>query len=477
MAAERLVRAAAMDTVILRPKAIYGPGDTAILPRLIKAARSGRLRQIGDGHTTTNMTHVRDVAEGIILALTSKNAVGKTYTLTGDEEVKIWDLVTDLAERLGLPAVTGNISVAKANRIAGVLEATWRALSLPGEPPLTRYSVSILGYDKTYDISKAKRDLGYAPRIKMADGLDEVVRCELDEVDTKSKPIRRVRPLTPDTEVGFSLLNAGTMTTRRKYFEISGNMERLQVPALFAVLEHPREGTVLFDTGYTPRFHRGTRHFPHCIYGIVTPVNVTPKETAVRQLASRGISPESVRWIVLSHFDPDHYGGLKDFPNATVVCRADAWTHVAGKEGLAALRAHMLPGHLPDDICGRLQLLPQFEGETLGPFAHSLDLFGDGSIRLIDLPGHAPGHVGAWIRGTDEQHYALVADAVWTADSIAYPDKGLHRLLAHSTREREATVRLLQKLKASHPNVAIIPSHCPATARAFETGFAETTLP
>lgn len=480
MAGELLIRQAALDTVILRPKAIYGPGDTAILPRLVKAAASGRLRRIGEGQARTNLTHVSDVVQGIVQALSTASAAGKTYTLCGAEEVRIWELIEQLIARLSLPALAGEVSVSRMQRLASILERVWSLGNLPGEPPLTRYVVNILAYDKTYDISAAKRELGFQPRMPLEQGLEEVIRHWQGQNHTENQqqdPFKQQKyppglaTTQGQVECDFTLLNAGTVTTRRLYFETHGNLDRIKVPALFAVIEHPREGVILFDTGYTERFHDSTRHPPHCIYALATPVSISPAETAVAQLRARGIRPESVRWIILSHFHPDHYGGLKDFPNATVVCRSSAWAQVAGKKGLAALRAYMLPGHLPEDICARLHLLPDFEQQALGPFARSFDLFNDGSIQLIDLPGHLPGHVGAWVKGVDNREYALVADAVWTAASINYPKRGLHRWLAADTSQRDATVRTLQQLRQQRPEVYIIPSHCPATAELFVPGF------
>ncbi len=472
MLAEILVRESPLESVVLRPKAIYGPGDTALLPRLIRAARSGRLRQIGDGHATTNLTHVDDVVDGIVLALGSPEAANRIYTLAGDEKVRLWDMIADLTRRLSLPPPRGWISVSRADRIASVLEALWRVLRLPGEPPLTRYAVEILGYDKTYDIGAARRDLGYTPQIRLADGIDELVRHEL-EGDSRDPGGQFCAVHTSDrrTEVDISLLNAGTVSTRGLYFGAGSKLQRITVPNLFAVIEHPKEGTILFDTGYTERFIAGTRHLPFCIYAMATPVNIDIAATAVSQLRARGINPEQVRWIILSHFHPDHCGGLRDFPNATIVCHPAAWDFVRGKSGLEALKSGMLPGHLPDDFCARLQLLDGFDGAPVAPFAHTHDLFNDGSIRLIDLPGHMPGHVGAWVQADDNQTYALVADAVWTRDAIDHPRFSMHRLLAEDRPRRDATIRLLRQLKLGQPSINIIPAHCPATAMAFDTGF------
>lgn len=469
--AEQLLEKTQLETVILRPKAIYGPGDTSILPRILKAARAGRLKQIGDGKTVINMTHVGDVVDGIILAMTAVAAPGKVYTLTGDEDIILWELLADIVDQLSLPPITGKWSVHKARYIALILEQLWRVFRLPGEPPLTRYVVSILGYDNTYDIGAAKRELGYSPHITIAQGLEELVRGEgtMPRIDPVSSPKRIVTG--PRAEVNFALLNSGLVTTRSKYFDVDGNMSQIHVPNMFAVLDHPKQGIVLFDTGYTPRFHEATRHPPHCLYAKITPVTISPEQTAVSQLRQRGISADSVKWIILSHFHPDHYGGLKDFPNATVVCRADAWAAAAGKTGLAALRAFILPGHIPEDICARLCLLPHLGQRQTEIMANHFDLFGDGSVRLVDLPGHAPGHVGACIRGAAGRQYLMVADAVWTMASLGHPGRGLHRWISDNIRQRDTTVRELYKFQLQHADVAIIPSHCPVTARSHGLDF------
>lgn len=162
-----------LETVILRPKAIYGIGDTAIFPRLIKAASKGRLPIIGDGETVTNLTHVSDVVEATMLALTSERAVGNTYLITGGEDIRIWDVIRDVVRRSGFKEPTRRLSLRRAMRAAKVLETLWLRLRLPGEPPLTTYTAGILGLSQTYDISAARRDLGYEPKMTLARGIEE----------------------------------------------------------------------------------------------------------------------------------------------------------------------------------------------------------------------------------------------------------------------------------------------------------------
>ena len=92
---EDLVNAAApyVETVIIRPKAIFGPGDRTLLPQLIAAARRNRLPQIGDGSNLVDLTYVENVADALLLALDTLAAVGKTYTITNDEHIPLWDVI------------------------------------------------------------------------------------------------------------------------------------------------------------------------------------------------------------------------------------------------------------------------------------------------------------------------------------------------------------------------------------------------
>jgi glyoxylase-like metal-dependent hydrolase (beta-lactamase superfamily II) len=142
---------------------------------------------------------------------------------------------------------------------------------------------------------------------------------------------------------------------------------------------------------------------------------------------------------------------------------------------MAALRTRILPGLLPDDFEQRMALLPGMAGPPIGPFPASLDLFGDGSVRLVDLPGHAEGQVGAFVRGADGVEWFLAADACWSrttifSDERRPPHLWLHRAIAVDRALQELTYARLRDLRRSHPRVEIIPSHCRAAAAALLSG-------
>ncbi len=173
-ASEQLLRAVPLvPAVILRPKAIFGPGDRALLPRLIAAARRGRLPQIGAGTNLVDLTYVDNVAHAVALALVRKQALGGTYLITNDEHVALWPLIRMVLRRLGLNDRLPVLPLSLMLAMAAGMEA--RAALTGREPLLTRYSVAILGRTQTYDIRAARRDLGYNPQVSVAEGVERTL--------------------------------------------------------------------------------------------------------------------------------------------------------------------------------------------------------------------------------------------------------------------------------------------------------------
>ena len=162
-----------LPTVTLRPKAIFGPGDQALLPRLLAAARAGRLRQFGSGENRVDLTYVENVAHAIMLALEARAAVGKTYFITNGEHVQLWPIIRRLLQSLHLPHRLQPLPIPVAMAAAAVME--WQASITKREPLLTRYSVGVLARTQTYKITAARRDLGYAPIVPVEEGLNRTL--------------------------------------------------------------------------------------------------------------------------------------------------------------------------------------------------------------------------------------------------------------------------------------------------------------
>lgn len=162
-----------LETVILRPKAMFGPGDQSLLPRLVEVARRKRLPQIGDGRNLVDLTYVENVTQALILSLDSPAAPGKTYTITNGEHVPLWPTVRMVLRRTGLPDDLRPLPLPVALALARLMEIG--AALRRKEPLLTTYTVGILARTQTYDISAARRDLGYNPTVSVAEGIERTL--------------------------------------------------------------------------------------------------------------------------------------------------------------------------------------------------------------------------------------------------------------------------------------------------------------
>ena len=178
LTAERLVLRAAegMPVIILRPRAIFGPGDTTIFPRLLRAARRGRLPTVGDGRNIVDLTFIDNAVEAVTCALDAPPAChGHVFNVTDGQPVVLWEFIRSLLEPLGLSTPRHRLPLAAA-RALGTLCETWGRLT-GWEPEVTAYSLGVLGYSQTFDLSKARTLLGYHPTIPTDEGARRLVEA------------------------------------------------------------------------------------------------------------------------------------------------------------------------------------------------------------------------------------------------------------------------------------------------------------
>jgi nucleoside-diphosphate-sugar epimerase len=164
-----------LETVVVRPRFVWGRGDTTLLPLLTAAVRSGRFAWIGGGHHRTSTTHIENTVHGLMLAA-ERGAPGGVYFVTDGEPVVFRDFITRLLATQGVEAPTRSVPTRVARAIAATSEAAWRSLPLPGRPPLTRLTVWVSGLETTLDITRAREELGYAPVKTIDHGLAEMSR-------------------------------------------------------------------------------------------------------------------------------------------------------------------------------------------------------------------------------------------------------------------------------------------------------------
>ena len=165
-----------LAVLAVRPHLVWGPGDTQLVPRILERARAGRLRFVGGGHALIDTTYVDDAVTAHLCALDavrpSAPCSGRPYFISSGEPRPFREVVNAILAAAGLPPETRSIPLPVAVGLGAVAETVWRLLGRSDVPPMTPFLARQLATAHWFDISAARRDLGYAPQ----GGLDEGFR-------------------------------------------------------------------------------------------------------------------------------------------------------------------------------------------------------------------------------------------------------------------------------------------------------------
>ena len=459
-AAEEVIRQAVSDglnAIILRARAVYGPGDNSLLPRLLKAASQGRLPQIGNGDNRVDLTYVDNLVYAICLAMVRGDA-GSVCTITNEDPVLLWPTLNQIFQSLEMPATRRHVSYATA-MIATRTASFWHKLrNRRGEPILTDYGVGLLAKTQTFSPEAAQRVLGYRPIVSMEEGTQRTMDAWKARDDRPAECSVEVKLFT----TGYTP-QPHFLVERRKGHSI------MPIHATCALIIHPHHGLFLFDTGYSPKFFDATRNFPYSLYRRLTPLVHSESLTIREQLADQGIVANDIRGVIISHFHADHVAGLCDFSRSEFICSQAAWNDVIGRRGISALRRGFLPSLLPQDFAARVRPIEHFHDPGIEPFEHCHDLFGDRSVRLIEFPGHARGQIGALVQTSPTKQMLFAADATWTVGSLRA--KQLPHWLTFgfvdSIADMRQTLDRLHAFSMRYPSIEIVPTHCPEVAMRY----------
>ena len=160
-----------LEKVIIRPRGLFGIGDTSIIPRLIKANRKIGIPLFNDGKNIVDITCVENVATALRLAIESENAVGGTYNITNGEPREFKNILEELFKQINEPPKYLKINLNLMYGVSSVIEFIYKLFHIYKEPMITKYNICTLGYSQTLNIEKAKKDLNYIPKMTLSEGI------------------------------------------------------------------------------------------------------------------------------------------------------------------------------------------------------------------------------------------------------------------------------------------------------------------
>jgi glyoxylase-like metal-dependent hydrolase (beta-lactamase superfamily II) len=226
----------------------------------------------------------------------------------------------------------------------------------------------------------------------------------------------------------------------------------LTAPIVAFLVEHPGAGAVLIDTG----FHASVAVKPRSNLGrmgalLYRNIDMRPEQAAVAQLRDKGIDASDVKVVIMTHFHPDHASAIADFPDATFLVSDVEWE--AATDG--GQRQGYMQSQFDHGFDYRLVDFDAQQANSFSGFARSLDVFGDGSVRLAFTPGHTLGHMSVVLQ-TASGEVLVAGDAIFMHKTLegdhlpfALPDEHLFR----------RSLRELRQYVKETPDALVIPGH------------------
>lgn len=231
----------------------------------------------------------------------------------------------------------------------------------------------------------------------------------------------------------------------------------IPIPIPAYLLEHPSAGPILVDTGMHGSVADGGGRERARNLGPIGRLmsrhsSMAPEQTAAERLRAHGLQPWDIKLIVMTHLHFDHASALRDFPNATVLVDerewAAAWARDALLNGYSKAQLNPRPRYRTIDFTASPSVVS-------GPFERTIDVFGDGTLRLASTPGHTPGHLSLVAR-LDGREALLAADAAYTMGTIRGEERPW---LIGDRKAFEHSLRQIQAYDREHPEAIVIPGH------------------
>lgn len=171
LAEKEIAKYRELDWSIIRPRGLFGVGDTSIIPRLIKANKKIGIPLFGGGNNYVDMTCVENVAYAVRLCTEKEKSKHGVYNITNDEPQEFKGLLEELFNAIGEIPRYRHINLRLGIILASIIERFYKIFRITSEPPITKYTICTLGYSQTLNIDRAKSELGYKPKMTLSEGI------------------------------------------------------------------------------------------------------------------------------------------------------------------------------------------------------------------------------------------------------------------------------------------------------------------
>ena len=251
-------------------------------------------------------------------------------------------------------------------------------------------------------------------------------------------------------EVALSVIECGRMKSRQSFVFLGGSWAEDYFSGMAAVLIRHPKATMLFDTGFGANVDEHIKSIPMLMRALTT----YDKETnAARQLQEHGIAPDQIDRIILSHWHWDHVSGAEDFPGVEVMLSK------AEEDNIQTLSASELISRMR----GRLKLCSfDFTSGAYENFDRSFDIFSDGSLVLVPLPGHTPGSTGLFVNLRSGKRFFFIGDLTWAIEGVRLPAERpwISRKLVDLDEEQvRRSIIKVHQLHERRPDLIVVPAH------------------
>jgi glyoxylase-like metal-dependent hydrolase (beta-lactamase superfamily II) len=290
-------------------------------------------------------------------------------------------------------------------------------------------------------------------------------------VTTEARPLTLPLPGgRPDATVRVHPLHVADVKVGPDYFErptgplwkprgmgvFTPRSQWLWIPVPAFLIEHPGAGPLLVDTAFHASAADHPRHTLGRVAALAYSIRMEPEWALPAQLRARGVEPDDVSTVVMTHLHADHASGITQFPGATFVVTAREWE--------TAPRLGVMHGYHRDHFDHPFDWrLIDYQGDPAvtvhETFSRTVDLFGDGSVRLLSTPGHTFGHQSVLLRLAGGA-LLLTADAAYSRRTI---DETLVPVFCEDVRMHLASLAEIRQYVERHPETPVITGHDPDT--------------